>query len=462
VIHSIQGRIVVGSVAIAVVVLAILGVVVAEQLRHVAGEAVVTLAQEELRPFAADLRNQPGEPPDAPAPGTFVLVVAPSGDTVVDSLPPGLTAPVRRSSSGISRIHVGGGSYVAVGEVIPNSQGRWRLWAIRSSAAATLTLQGFARVLLLGVPVVLLLVALGSWLLVRAALRPVRRLRTAADAIQRSGVPAQLPGGRGRDELAALAATLNRFLEAQHEGVERERRMVADASHELRTPLAVLTMQLERGRHQSEDAAALAETVREAQAQVRAISRLTTQLLELSQLASDASDADRFGASVGDLLTEAMAGVDRARTIAPEGVQVDLDVVGVLHEGTSTRLSTMAFGRIVDNLMSNALRATSAGAVDLRIAESAGRLVLTVEDSGSGVPVGFLAHAFERFARSEESRATRTEGSGLGLALVRALVEDAGGRVALANRDEGGAIATVEIPLDAPPSRTPGARTQGT
>jgi signal transduction histidine kinase len=295
--------------------------------------------------------------------------------------------------------------------------------------------------------VVLLLVALGSWLLVRAALRPVRRLRTAAEEIQASGLHGRLPEGQGRDELAALAATLNRFLEAQHDGVERERRMVADASHELRTPLAVLTMQLDLGRNHVGDAGALEETVRAAQAQVRALSRLTTQLLELSQLESDATPRSREGGSVGALVSEAMAAVDRARTIAPPGVQVEFDIEGTVREAAQTRLSPVAFGRVVDNLTSNALRATTAGAVELRIAESAGRLVLTVQDSGSGVPSEFLAHAFDRFARSEESRAAGREGSGIGLALVRALVQDAGGRVTLANRDEGGAIATVEVPL---------------
>jgi two-component system OmpR family sensor kinase len=449
VIHSIQGRIVLGSVAIATAVLLLLGVVVADQLRHIAGSAVVTLAQEELRPFAADLRNDPSEDPDPPSPGLLVLVLSPDGKAVVDTLPPGLTAPVRRGGSGVHRLHVGGASYVALGQVVTNTRGAWRIWALRSSEAATLTVQGFARVVLLVIPVVLLLVALGSWLLVRAALRPVRQLRTAAEGIQRSGLDGRLPEGRGRDELAALAATLNRFLEAQHDGVERERRMVADASHELRTPLAVLTMQLDLGRNHAGDAAALEETVRAAQAQVRAISRLTTQLLELSQVESDAPDHGRDGGSVGALVSEAMAGVDRARTIAPPGVQVEFDIEGTLREEERTGMSAVAFGRIVDNLTSNALRATTVGVVELRIAGFADRLVLTVQDSGSGVPSEFLAHAFDRFARSEESRAAGSEGSGIGLALVRALVEDARGRVTLANRDVGGAIATVEIPLSA-------------
>ena len=446
-IRSIRGRIVFGSVAIAAAVLALLGAIVFEQLRHIAGAAVVTLAEEELRPFAADLRNQPDEDPDAPGQGLAVLIVAPDGSAAIDTLPPGLTAPVERAGTGVSRVHASGGSFVAVGQVVTNARGTWKLWALRSSDSATVILQGFARVLLPVVIVVLLLVVLGSWLLVRAAFRPVERLRTAADHMQRSGTTGRLPEGRGDDELTALAATLNRFLDTQHETVERERRMVADASHELRTPLAVLTMQLELGRGHRDDPHELETRIRAAQSQVRAISRLTTQLLELSQLESDPRDTRSEGSSIGALISEAMAAVDRARATAPPGVQVEFEIEGEPREEARTRLTAVAFGRIIDNLTSNALRATDRGEVGLRIATSAAELVLTVEDSGGGVPPEFLAHAFERFSRSERSRAAGVEGSGLGLALVQALVQDAGGRVTLANRDEVGAIATVRLPV---------------
>ena len=445
--HSIQGRIVLGSVVIAAIVLALFSVVLGQQMRQVAGSSVAALASNELQAYVSDLHTQPNEHPDPPAPGQQVLVLSPTGATAIDTLPTGLADAVRRSGVGMRRLHANGVSYVSVGEVVTDAAGTWRLWALRSSASADLALQNFQRVLLLAIPVVLVLVALGSWLLVAAAFRPVRRLRTAADQIRASGNPGRLPEGRGRDELAALTATLNRFLEAQHEGVERERRMVADASHELRTPLAVLTTQLELADRHFGDAAALERAVRAARSQVRAISRLTTQLLELSQLESDDSDRSRRGATVGALVSEAMAGVDRARVIAPPDTQVELDIAGELDEDVHAPLNTTAFGRIVDNLARNALNATRSGSVEVRISQTPTHLVLMVADSGTGVPPEFLPRAFDRFTRSEASRAAGTEGSGLGLALVRALVHAAGGDVTLANRPGGGATATVTIPL---------------
>ncbi|MCU1472879.1 HAMP domain-containing sensor histidine kinase [Amnibacterium sp.] len=447
---SIQARVTLGSVAIAAIVLALLGVVVGEQLHRIAGTSIADLAKAELQPYIADLRNQPDEQPDVPNRGEQVLVIGPDGRTVVDTVPAGLLAAVRASSGDAARVHEGGVGYVAVAATVTNPRGTWRLWAVRSSVGADRTVSAVARVLLLTAPVLLLLVALGSWLLVRAALRPVRRLRTAADRISSAGTPGRLPEERGRDELAALTATLNRFLDAQQDGIERERRMVADASHELRTPLAVLTTRLDLAERHVGDADALAEAVRQARSDVAALSRLTTQLLELSQLGSPSVAAAQDG-TVGGLLSETMVAVDRARALAGDEAHVEFEIGGDIDEAAWVRLDPLAFGRIVDNLTTNALRATSRGSVEVRIQQEHDRLVLTVSDTGTGVPADFLPRAFDRFTRAAERRAAGAEGSGLGLALVRALAHAGGGDVTLANRaGTGGAVATVTLPLTPP------------
>ncbi len=447
--HSIQGRIVLGSIAIAAIVLVALGLVVGEQLRRVAGASVADQTTQELQSYAADLRNQPDEPPDLPAAGEHILVVSPAGTAVVDTMPAGMRAAVERIGTGAARVHFGGVGYLAVGKTVTNARGTWRLWAVRSSVTADATVQGVAGVLLAVAPVILLLFALGSWLLVRAALRPVRRLRTAADRIRESGTPGRLPDARGRDEIAALAGTLNGFLEEQQNGVERERRMIADASHELRTPLAVLTTRLELAHRQFGDAEALERTVRAVQANVAALSRLATQLLELAQLESRADGPPAEVTPVRALADELMDGVDRARELAAADLLVDFRIDVDLDAAVGVRLSAVEFGRVVDNLLMNAVHATGEGLVEVRLARDPGALVLTVCDSGTGVPPEFLPRAFDRFARSDQRRAGAIHGSGLGLALVRAMVRAAGGDVVLANRASGGATATVTLPLAA-------------
>ncbi|MGN6742013.1 MAG: sensor histidine kinase [Amnibacterium sp.] len=443
--RSIRARITLGSTAIAALVLLALALLLGEQLRHVAGASVAAMAMDDLQAYAADLSNHPGEIPDRPGAGTRILVLAPGGGIAVDTLPAGLAPLVQRTATGAGRLNHAGVSYVVAARTVVNARGTWRLWSVRDTRTADAALAAFGRVALLAIPVILTLVALGSWFLVTAAPRPVHRLRAAADRIRGSGRPGRLPEGSGRDELADLTATLNRFLEAQESAVERERRMVADASHELRTPLAVLTTRLDLARRHAGDAAALESAVVSAQADVAGLSRLATQLLELSALDSDGDRAE--STPVGDLVSELMAAVDRARAIAPAAVRVDFDVLGVSDESATVPISAVGFGRIVDNLATNAVRATAEGGVELLLEHDPGRLVLTVADTGRGFPEDFLPHAFDRFTRSEQSRADGSAGSGIGLALVRALAVAAGGRVELRNREGGGAEARVLLPV---------------
>jgi len=445
VLRSIRGRLTIGSTLIAAVVLVALAVVLGEQLRHVAGTAVTAMAEDDLQSYIADLRNQPGEEPDQPQAGMHILAVSPQSQVVIDTLPPGMTALVEHAGLGSSRLRAGGVSYVATGRTVTTGRGTWRLWAVRPTSSEDLALRTFGGVVLLAIPVILLLVALGSWVLVRVALRPVDRLRIAAEHIRNSGRPGRLPEGGGRDELAELTTTLNGFLAVQQEAVERERRMVADASHELRTPLAVLTAQLEVARRHAGDAAALEAAVVSAQADVAGLTRLATQLLELS--AADAIPSSTETATTGALVLELMKAVDRARALADADVQVDFRLSSTLEEDALVPISAVGFARIVDNLATNAVKATRRGTVELLLEQAADRLVLTVADTGHGFPADFLPRAFDRFARSEQSRADGTSGSGIGLTLVRALVRSAGGEVTLANRREGGAEAVVRLPI---------------
>jgi len=443
--RSIRGRITLGSVAIAAVVLVALALLLGEQLRRVAGEAVAAMATDDLRSYAADLTKQPDELPDQPDAGVQVLVLSPRGTRVIDSMPVSMASVVERSGSGVHRLHQGNASYVAVGERVTNADGVWRLWSLRETTTADAAVRSFTTIVLIAVPIILLVVAVGSWLLVSAALRPVHRLRSAAERISRSDEHARLPESGARDELAGLTETLNRFLLTQREGLDRERRMVADASHELRTPLAVLTTQLELARRRSGDAAALEAAVVAAQTNVAALSHLATQLLELSTLEADPWRSET--SSVGALLSELMAAVDRARAIAPPGLLIELETGDRLDEDRLVRITPLAFGRIVDNLATNAVHATDSGEMRLRIDQADDELRLTVTDSGPGFPPDFLPHAFDRFARSEASRAAGPTGSGIGLALVEGLAHAAGGRVAVGNRPEGGAQALVRLPL---------------
>jgi len=242
-----------------------------------------------------------------------------------------------------------------------------------------------------------------------------------------------LPVGAAHDELADLANTLNEFLARVRTSASREKQMVSDAAHELRTPLAALRTQLELAHDDFGDAAALALQVRAAEVSVERLSSLATNLLELTRLEQEAEPAT---STAHDLAEEFTTSVDRARLL---GLTKSADVtfeVGTL-DGTYG-LSTQSFGRLTDNLLANAIAAIGThGSVTAELAQDAGGLILTVTDDGPGMPESFVAHAFERFTRPDNSRTSATGGSGLGLALVKAIAESAGGAASVTNLQPG-------------------------
>ena len=283
VLASIRVRLVVGSAAVAAIVLSLLAVLIAMQVTDAARGTATQLARDDLLPFAVDLRMQPAERPDLPAAGLLVVVQAPDGTVLRDSMPTALSAAARKVV-GMGDVTVRAGDFRVVRRDVSNSTGVWHLWAARDITASDDLLRGVSLSMLIGVPVAVLLTALTAWLVAGGALRPVERMRMAADRLRRAGSTGLLPV-RGGGELVDLATTLNGLITDLRAGVAHERRVTADAAHELRTPLAVLAAQVELAERRP-DTVDL-EPIRTS---VDRLTRLTDDLLALAR-----ADADRDG-----------------------------------------------------------------------------------------------------------------------------------------------------------------------
>jgi signal transduction histidine kinase len=293
-------------------------------------------------------------------------------------------------------------------------------------------------VLVVGGIILLLGFGAASWVLATIALRPVTRMRKQAEALGTT-LDGELPVGGARDELAALATTLNELLARLRASSAREKQMISDAAHELRTPLASLTTQLELAHDDAGDADALALRLRGAEASAARLAALATNLLELNRL--ETHDRESATSTSAQLTTELMGAIDRARMLGlPRSVDVGLDVQGSGAE-QRYRIDPHSFGRVLDNLLVNSVNAVSVGGtIDVSLKHGAAGLDLTVTDDGPGMPPEFLAQAFERFSRPDAGRSTSSGGSGLGLALVQAIVVSAGGTVELRNGTPGFAV----------------------
>jgi signal transduction histidine kinase len=303
------------------------------------------------------------------------------------------------------------------------------------------TLGDVSRGLLIAGAIFVAAAGLGAYGLARAALSPVERLRREVAALsERDQAPGvQIP--RTRDEIAALARTMNELLGRLHRALARQRALVADASHELRTPFAVLTGELELAGRPGRTREELAAAIARASDETARLARITEQLLVLARSDEGMMALRLERTNIAQLLArcaEQAAGRGRAAGVtigvdAPPGLAADIDPDRIREA--------------VDNLVDNALRFAPAGTQVTLAARSGGRvLVLDVSDSGPGFPADFLPHAFERFRRPDSGRARSEGGAGLGLAIVRAIASAHHGRAMAGNRALGGAVVSLELP----------------
>ena len=310
---------------------------------------------------------------------------------------------------------------------------------VLSVGVATDPLDGVRRrlleVVLLAAPLLLGVLALGGWLVVRAALRPVDLLTREAAAISSFEEDRPLPAVAGHDEIAALAATLGDMLTRLRVTFDRERAFVDDASHELRTPIAVLRGEIELALSATDEPAEVDRALCAALGEAERLTRLAEDLLLLAR--------ERAGSLVlrGEALDLVdLAGAEARRLERALGLRIQVSGEPVVVWGDPDRLR-----QLLGNLARNS---SAAGARTLAVHVTADREVaaLNVADDGPGITAELQDSAFERFVRGDASRTS--SGAGLGLSIVRAVVIAHGGTVELSNGGPlGGAMVTVRLPL---------------
>lgn len=273
-----------------------------------------------------------------------------------------------------------------------------------------------------------------------AATASDRRARTVelelgapARTVRADAVPAGTDGGV---LLALRDITETRRLEA----VRRD--FVANASHELKTPVASIRAAAETLRTVArEDPAALSRFAEQIEREAVRLSRIVSDLLDLSRLETG-GDAERGPVRLERVAREE---VERARAAAEEaGLALSLEA----EPGPPVLGSARDLALMVRNLVDNAIRYTRPGGrVDVRVRPEDGEVVLTVADTGIGIPGRDLDRIFERFYRVDRARSRETGGTGLGLSIVRHVVENHRGTVRV--RSELGRGSTFEVRLPA-------------
>ena len=294
--------------------------------------------------------------------------------------------------------------------------------------------------LALGSPLLIALVAAGTYRLVGAALRPVEAIRTRVASISSADLTERVPVPRTGDEIAELATTMNAMLARLEHGRAAQLRLVGDVSHELRSPLATITAALElaAGRPELMDRDLIDESLLP---ESRRMNVLIEDLLLLARSDEGALGLRRDDVDIDDLLA-----AEASRLDAEVEVVTDIRACRVVGD-------TAALSRVIRNLADNAARYART-TVTLTCRPEPGCVVVTVADDGPGIPAGDRSRVFERFVRLDAARTRASGGTGLGLAIVDEVVRSHHGTVTVGDAPGGGAVFTVALPQQDPPDQS--------
>ncbi|MEV0121805.1 HAMP domain-containing sensor histidine kinase [Streptomyces sp. NPDC050703] len=308
--------------------------------------------------------------------------------------------------------------------------------------------------------------------MVGVALRPLRRIAATATRVSELplhrgevALPERAPYADPHTEVGQVGAALNRMLDHVHSALDarqrsetRVRQFVADASHELRTPLASIRGYAELTRRGRESAGPdTRHALGRIESEAERMTGLVEDLLLLARLDAEREEGAGLAGGggvrpsayrTGDLAPLVVDAVGDARAAGP-GHRWRLELPGP-DEAALVRVDTDRLHQAVANLLANARTHTPPGTeVTVRVRAAGGRVRVEVRDDGPGIPAELLPSVFERFARGDASRSRKAGSTGLGLALVRAIVTAHGGTVAVESVP-GRTVFAVELPAEPP------------
>ncbi|HVP75511.1 MAG TPA: HAMP domain-containing sensor histidine kinase [Gaiellaceae bacterium] len=315
---------------------------------------------------------------------------------------------------------------------IPDRSGN--VFLFTASLHATLVNVDLVRSRLLWAGLVALgLAVLAGWAASSVFARRIRRLERAADRIA-AGDFGQAVVDSGGDELGELATAFDRMRLQLAQLDDARRAFIANASHELRTPLFSLGGFLELLRDEDLDEPTRAEFLGTMSEQVQRLSKLATDLLDLSRLDAGGIRFEREPVPLGELARELVDEFTALALRSAHPLEAEAGQGGVV---LADRERVLQIGRA---LVDNALRHTPGGTRVRIVARGA---TLAVEDDGPGIPAEQWEQVFARFTRLDGSRAS---GTGLGLAIARELAERMGGEIRLASERGRGTAFTLVLP----------------
>jgi two-component system, OmpR family, sensor kinase len=296
-----------------------------------------------------------------------------------------------------------------------------------------------AALLLTGVGGFILVLGLaGGWWLAGRAIHPLNDISAAAVKIAAGDLSQRINLADTENELGRLGTVLNSTFDRLGAALEEQKQFTADAAHELRTPVSVVLTQTQTALNRERTAAEYRETVESCQRAAQRMRRLIESLLELARL--DAGQEPMKRERVNLVSTT----LDCTKLVQPladqRKVQLYYEVPPLECVGDAERL-----GQVITNLLTNAVNYNKENG-EVRIAGESknGTAIITVADTGPGIPAEDLPHIFKRFYRAEKSRTSGR--TGLGLSISKAIIDAHGGALDVISESGKGTTFTIRLP----------------
>lgn len=378
------------------------------------------------------------EPVDTYEDGVYLLFYDERYQFLDGSWPRKFPNGVDAANRAFQTIRQGNTTYYVYDRLLEFASGGVWIRGIYEATGAQLILDSVVRVILIALPSLAAIAALGGWLITRNAFRVVDELRQQADSIS-SGrdLSRRIPVNGERDELYRLAGTLNRMFDRLEDSFQAEQQFISDVSHELRTPTAVILAEcqyaLESG--QTAEQTAALEVI---QRQGKRMSRMTEEMLTLSRLERGQTQLEREETDLTELV-EVIC--EDQQELLPEHLNLRWELAPV-----TAQVHQDMMIRLVINLLNNAVRyANHEILVTLACQDEV--VTLSVADDGVGIEPEHQKRIFQRFYQVEGSRARKSGGSlGLGLAMCDQIARQHSGRISVESTPGEGSCFTITFP----------------
>jgi len=324
---------------------------------------------------------------------------------------------------------------------------------VADSLADTYKLLSYIRnAALLMFPAVFILCGLGVYVLAGIALKPLKAFSAKATQITAENLGERLEERGTVEELKSLAAAFNTMLGRLEGSFMRQRQFLSDASHELRTPTSIIKSfcDVTLGRERSTQD--YREAIKKMSDTVNRMCDIINRILVVSRLDSKAIQFKPVRVELKDIMKDVLKLIEPSAS--NKGIRLALAGADV-----NIRCDREGITEVFTNIVENSIKYNRPdGRVDVNIAEEGGWAVITVSDTGIGIPPEDMERIFDRFYRVDASRG-RTVGSGLGLSIVRSIVEASGGNVEVRSELGKGTTFIVRLPKKAE-QRDGGAQTE--